>query len=91
MTGIHDLIKVYGAERARELVEPAKRPVLEIARRPGRHAAHSSRRLLSHRRCPLHRASPRCSGAVFAVAAATTSPKLAIRSRFGRAGMLPRF
>jgi hypothetical protein len=31
MTGIHDLIKVYGAERARELVEPAKRPVLEIA------------------------------------------------------------
>ena len=31
MTGIHELIKVYGAERARELVEPARRPVLEIA------------------------------------------------------------
>jgi hypothetical protein len=31
MTEIHNLIRVYGAERARELVDPAQRPVLEIA------------------------------------------------------------
>ncbi|MFP4361203.1 MAG: replication protein RepA [Alphaproteobacteria bacterium] len=31
MTGIHELIKVYGPERARELVDPARRSVLEIA------------------------------------------------------------
>lgn len=31
MTGIHDLIKVYGVERAREMIAPAQRPVLEIA------------------------------------------------------------
>lgn len=31
MADIHDLIMVYGAERARELVAPERRPVLEIA------------------------------------------------------------